>query len=263
LEVLDPLVDQLDPSTTVIRFDVPGTGGSSNSPLPYSFPRLAAMLGRILSTLGLGGGGVDVLGFSWGGALAQQFAFQNPRRCRRLILASTGIGIGMVPGRPAVLAKLLTPRRFMDHDYAAKIAGELYGGSARTHASIVKRVFDSQLIPGSPVGYLHQLLAASVWSSLFALPLIRQPTLIVAGTDDPIIPVVNARIMRRLLPHATMHLHTGGHVDLVANPAEFAPLIESFRKSESTFHGWSRSAAAHDPRKPSRRATKRRRSCVR
>jgi pimeloyl-ACP methyl ester carboxylesterase len=221
------------------------------------------MLGRILSTLGLGGGGVDVLGFSWGGALAQQFAFQNPRRCRRLILASTGIGIGMVPGRPAVLAKLLTPRRFMDHDYAARIAGELYGGSARTHASIVKRLFDSQPIPGSPVGYLHQLLAASVWSSLFALPLIRQPTLIIAGTDDPIIPVVNARIMRRLLPHATMYLHTGGHVDLVANAAEFAPLIEYFRNSESTFHDWSRSAAAHDPRKPSRRATKRWQSCVR
>ena len=263
LEVLDPLVDQLDPNTTVIRFDVPGIGGSSNSPLPYGFPRLAAMLGRILSTLGLGGGGVDVLGFSWGGALAQQFAFQNPRRCRRLILASTGIGIGMVPGRPAVLAKLLTPRRFMDHDYAARIAGELYGGSARTHASIVQRLFDSQPIPGSPVGYVHQLLAASVWSSLFALPLIRQPTLIVAGTDDPIIPVVNARIMRRLLPHATMYLHTGGHVDLVANAAEFAPLIESFRNSESTFHDWSRSAAAHDPRKPSRRATKRWQSCVR
>ena len=109
----------------------------------------------------------------------------------------------------------------------------------------------------SRIGYLHQLLAASVWSSLFALPLIRQPTLIVAGTDDPIIPVVNARIMSRLLPHATMHLHTGGHVDLVTNPAEFAPLIESFRNGESTFHGWSRSAAAHDPRKPSRRATKR------
>jgi pimeloyl-ACP methyl ester carboxylesterase len=186
-----------------------------------------------LSTLRLGGEGIDVLGLSWGGALAQQFAFQNPRRCRRLILVSTGVGIGMVPGRPAVLAKLLTPRRFLDHDYAARIAGELYGGSARTDASIVRRLFDRQLMAGSPVGYAHQLLAASVWSSLFALPLIRQPTLIVAGTDDPIIPVVNARIMGRLLPHATMHLHTGGHVELVTNAAEFAPLIESFRNGAS------------------------------
>jgi poly(3-hydroxyalkanoate) depolymerase len=247
LEVLDPLVDQLDPDTTVVRFDVPGIGGSSASPLPYSFPYLAAVLGQVLSTLGLGGEGVDVLGLSWGGALAQQFAFQNPRRCRRLILVSTGVGIGMVPGRPAVLAKLLTPRRFLDHDYAARIAGELYGGSARTDASIVKRLFDRQLMACSPVGYLHQLLAASVWSSLFALPLIRQPTLIVAGTDDPIIPVVNARIMSRLLPNATMHLHTGGHVDLVTNPAEFAPLIESFRNGAS----------------PSQRAAIRWQSCVR
>jgi poly(3-hydroxyalkanoate) depolymerase len=248
LEVLDPLVDQLDPNTTVVRFDVPGVGDSPNSPLPYSFPYLAAVLGRVLSTLGLGGEGIDVLGLSWGGALAQQFAFQNPRRCRRLILVSTGVGIGMVPGRPAVLAKLLTPRRFLDHDYAARIAGELYGGSARTDASIVKGLFDRQLMACSPVGYAHQLLAASVWSSLFALPLIRQPTLIVAGTDDPIIPVVNARIMGRLLPHATMHLHAGGHVDLVTNPAEFAPLIESFRKGERA--------------KPSQRAA-RWQSCVR
>jgi poly(3-hydroxyalkanoate) depolymerase len=247
LEVLDPLVDQLDPNTTVVRFDVPGIGGSSDSPLPYAFPYLAAVLGRLVSSLGLGGEGVDVLGLSWGGALAQQFAFQNPGRCRRLILVSTGYGIGTVPGRPAVLAKLLTPRRFLDNDYAARIAGELYGGGARTHASSVKRLFDRQLMAGSPVGYLHQLLAASVWSSLFALPLIRQPTLIVAGTDDPIIPVINARIMGRLLPHATMHLHTGGHVDLLTNAAAFAPLIESFRNGAS----------------PSQRAAIRWRSCVR
>ncbi|HSS23880.1 MAG TPA: alpha/beta fold hydrolase [Mycobacterium sp.] len=263
LEVLDPLVEQLDPNTTVLRFDVPGIGGSSDSPLPYSFPYLAAVLGRLLNALGLGGEGVDVLGLSWGSALAQQFAFQNPRRCRRLILVSTGVGIGMVPGRPAVLAKLLTPRRFLDPDYAARIAGELYGGGARTDASIVKRLFDRQLMAGSPVGYLHQLLAASVWSSLFALPLIRQPTLIVAGTDDPIIPVVNARIMRRLLPHAAMHLHAGGHVDLVTNGAAFGPLIESFRNGECTYHGRTRSAPPHDPRKPSRRATRRWLSCVR
>jgi poly(3-hydroxyalkanoate) depolymerase len=262
LEVLDPLVDQLDPDTTVVRFDVPGVGGSSDSMLPYNFPYLAAVLARLLSTLGLGREGVDVLGLSWGGALAQQFAFQNPRRCRRLILVSTGVGIGMVPGRLAVLAKLLTPQRFLDHEYAAKIAGELYGGSARTHASIVQRLFDRQLMAGSPVGYAHQLLAASVWSSLFALPLIRQPTLIVAGTDDPIVPVINARIMGRLLPHATMHLHTGGHVDLVTNAAEFAPLIESFRNGECTSRGSTRSPAAHDPSKLSRGLAMGR-SCVR
>ncbi|HZA08962.1 poly(3-hydroxyalkanoate) depolymerase [Mycobacterium sp.] len=228
LEVLDPLVAQLDSDTTVVRFDVPGTGASPDSPLPYGFPYLAAVLARLLRKLGFDGP-VDVLGLSWGGALAQQFAFQHPHRCRRLILASTGTGAIMVPGRPSVLAKMLTPRRFLDHEYAASIAGEIYGGTVRTDPSIVKRLFDRQLMAGSRVGYLHQLLAGMVWTSIFALPLIRQDTLIIAGTDDPVIPLANARIMHRLLPHSTLHLHAGGHVDLITNAAELAPVIEMFR----------------------------------
>src|SRR5258708_12353082 len=52
LEVLDPLVEQLDPNTTVVRFDVPGSGGSPDSPLPYGFPYLAAVLGQLLRKLG-------------------------------------------------------------------------------------------------------------------------------------------------------------------------------------------------------------------
>ncbi|WP_405164275.1 alpha/beta fold hydrolase [Nocardia sp. NBC_01499] len=229
LEVLDPLVAQLDPATTVVRFDVPGTGGSPNSPLPYGFPYLAVVVRLVLRKLGIRGK-VDVLGLSWGGALAQQYAFQYPRGCRALILVSTGTGVVMVPGRPTLLLKMLTPRRFLDHHYAARIAAELYGGNVRDHSEVIERLLDRQLMAGSRIGYLHQLLAGSVWTSLFALPLIRQPTLIVAGTDDPIIPIVNARIMHRLLPHSTLHLHGGGHVDLITNAAELAPVIETFRK---------------------------------
>ena len=66
---------QLDSDTTVVRFDVPGTGGSATSLAPYGFPYLAWVLGRLLSELGIGV--VDVLGLSWGGALAQQFAFRT------------------------------------------------------------------------------------------------------------------------------------------------------------------------------------------
>jgi poly(3-hydroxyalkanoate) depolymerase len=227
-EVLDPFVDRVNPDTTVVRFDAPGTGGSPNSQLPYGFPYLAAALGQLLKKLGLNGK-VDVLGLSWGGALAQQFAFQNPRRCRRLILVSTGTGAVMVPGRPAVLAKMLTPRRFLDHDYAASIAGDLYGGTVRSDASVIKRLFDRQLMAGSRVGYLHQLLAGAVWTSMFALPLVRQRTLIIAGRDDPVVPLANAKIMARLLPHATVYMHAGGHVDLITNAAELAPVIELFR----------------------------------
>ena len=232
LEVLDPLVEHLNADTTVVRFDVPGTGASPDSPLPYGFPYMAAVLGGLLKKLNLDGQGVDILGLSWGGGLAQQFAFQNPRRCRRMILVSTGTGAIMVPGRPPVLAKMLTPRRFLDHHYAATIAGDLYGGTVRTDPSVIEKLFDRQLMAGSRVGYLHQLLAGMVWTSIFALPLVRQETLIVSGLDDPIVPVANAKIMARLLPHATVHLHAGGHVDLITNAAELAPVIESFRNRQ-------------------------------
>ena len=226
LEVLDPLVERLDPNSTVIRFDVPGTGGSPTSVVPYGFPYLAWVLGGVLSKLGIGV--VDVLGISWGGALAQQFAFQNPRRCRRLVLVATSTGALMIPARPRILAKLLTPRRFSDSNYAASIAGELYGGSVRTHGDDVARLFAQQLHAGSKTGYLHQLLAGSVWTSLLGLPAVRQDTLIMAGTDDPIIPVVNAHIMHALLPHSQLHLHSGGHIDLVHNAAELAPVVDTF-----------------------------------
>lgn len=224
LEVLDPLVERL--RCTVVRFDVPGTGGSPTSLAPYGFPYLAWVLGRVLSKLGFGV--VDVLGLSWGGALAQQFAFQNPRRCRRLVLVATGTGAVMVPAHPRVLAKMVTPRRFSDPDYAAAIAGELYGGTVRAHGEDVARLFVRQLHAGSKVGYLHQLLAGAVWTSVFALPAVRQETLIVAGTDDPIISVINAHVMNALLPHSRLHLHAGGHIDLVHNAEELAPVVERF-----------------------------------
>ncbi|PQP24523.1 alpha/beta fold hydrolase [Rhodococcus opacus] len=226
LEVLDPLVAAMDPAATIIRFDVPGTGGSPASPVPYTIPALACGLSRLLAEIGVGA--VDVLGLSWGGALAQQFALQNPGRCRRLVLVATGTGAVMIPGHPRVLAKMLTPKRFTDTGYAAAIAGDLYGGTARDGGEGVARIFRKQTHTGSRIGYLHQLLAGAVWTSLPVLPLIRQPTLIVAGTDDPIIPVANAHVMHALLPHATLHLHPGGHLDIVTNATDLAPAVTTF-----------------------------------
>ena len=226
LEVLDPLVEHLDPERPIVRFDVPGTGESPTSPLPYGFPYLAWVLGRVLDRLDIGV--VDVLGLSWGGALAQQFAFQNPRRCRRLILVATGTGAIMVPGNPKVLSKMVTPKRFRNPAYGASIAAQLYGGVVREHGQDVAELLIRQLHAGSKKGYLHQLMAGSVWTSLFALPAIRQRTLIIAGTDDPIVPMINARIMNGLIPRTTLHAHGGGHIDLILAADVFGPVVDDF-----------------------------------
>jgi len=229
-EVLQPLVDALDPAIEVIRFDVPGVGGSPVGPLPYRFPQLAWLISRMLHQLGYDK--VDVLGLSWGGALAQQFAFQHPRRCRRLILVSTGTGTLMVPGGPGVLTKMLSPRRFRDPEYAAGLAGFLYGGSARQHAGDIKKVFTQQFLAGSKRGHLYQLSAGAGWTSLPFLPLIRQPTLVLGGDDDPIVPLVNARIIARLIPNATLHVYHGGHVEPVTEATTFGPIISEFLDHE-------------------------------
>jgi pimeloyl-ACP methyl ester carboxylesterase len=146
----------------------------------------------------------DILGTSWGGGLAQRLAFQQPRRCRRLVLVSTATGSLMVPASPLVLGKMVTPRRHRDPDYARSIAAQLYGGRLRAEPDLARTLLHAHSRVGSRRGYLLQLLAGVGWTSLPGLPFVRQPTLILAGTDDPIIPLVNARIMARLLREARL-----------------------------------------------------------
>ncbi|MGW0045030.1 alpha/beta fold hydrolase [Rhodococcus sp. NPDC003348] len=226
LEALDPLVDHLGPHRTVIRFDVPGAGGSQLGMLPRTLPQIACLLGRLIDALGHDR--VDVLGYSWGGGLAQQFALQNPRRCRRLVLAATGTGALMIPARPSVLTRMTSRRRFTDPDHLTEIGPGLYGGTVAGDNADLTGLLARHPLGGSTRGYLYQLAAGALWTSLFVLPAIRQPTLVIAGTDDPLVPIANARILHRLLPHATLDLHDGGHLDLLTRSELFGATIEGF-----------------------------------
>jgi poly(3-hydroxyalkanoate) depolymerase len=225
-ELLQPFVDALDDRIGVVLFDVPGVGGSPTPKIPYRFSGLGCFVTSMLDELGHDE--FDVLGISWGGGLAQQLALQNPRRCRRAVLVSTGMGMLMVPGRVEVLSKMLTPRRHRDPAYARSIAPLLYGGQVREHPELLGHWSDHVAPVGSSTGYLLQLLAGIGWTSLPFLPLIRQHTLLLVGSDDPIIPVVNARIMRRLLPRAELHVFDDGHLGLVTMAGELGPLVSDF-----------------------------------
>ena len=234
LDLLQPFIDQLDPRIEVVRFDVPGVGGSPPPKIPYNFALLACLVGALVERLGHDR--FDVLGISWGGGLAQQVAFQYPRRCRRLVLVSTGTGMLMVPAHPRVLSKMLTPRRYRDPVYAKSIAPTLYGGQMRRQPDEVRHVVYEQERLGPRAGYFLQLLAGVGWSSLPVLPLIRQPTLILAGIDDPLIPLINARIMHALLPHSALHVYNDGHLGLITAAAELGPLVSRFLTSDKADH---------------------------
>ena len=227
LEAFAKFTAELDSAITVVRFDVPGVGGSPSPRLPYTVPWLARLTARMMTELGYGS--FDVLGISWGGGLAQELALRYPRRCRRLVLVATSTGSLMVPARPRVLLHLSSPRRHRDPAHAARIAGTIYGGAVRAQPELAAAI--NPLAAPAQVGrrgYLYQLTAGAGWTSLPWLRLIRQPTLILAGDDDPIIPLVNARLMAALLPAARLHVYPEGHLGLLTRAAELAPLVSDF-----------------------------------
>ena len=224
LELFEPFLDALDGPEAII-FDVPGVGGSPAPWMPYRPSTLARLSGQLLDQLGYLE--VDVLGVSWGGALAQQFAFPAGTRCRRLVLAATSPGHLMVPGRLTALLKMATPWRYKDPEYMGRIAGDLYGGAFRDSPELALRHL-RHVRWSSDYGYYLQLIAGTGWSSLPWLRLLKQKTLVMMGTDDPIVPVTNGRILAKLIPDAQFVTIDDGHLFLVTSAAQSAGMIGEF-----------------------------------
>jgi poly(3-hydroxyalkanoate) depolymerase len=211
--------------TTAIIFDMPGIGGSPLPKRPYRPSSVAQLGARLVSDLGYDK--VDVAGVSWGGGIAQQFAYQYPQLCRRLVLAATSPGAIMVPGSPQAILRMATPRRYLDKNYMHKIAPDLYGGAFRKDPSLIGRHAEA-MFGARGMGYVYQLLAMVGWTSLPWLRAVRQPTLILMGRDDPLVPVVNGHILARLIPNARLEVIDDGHLFIVARPQETARRIEQF-----------------------------------
>lgn len=224
LEVLESFINAM-PETEVIIFDMPGAGKSDTPVLPWLMRSYARLTAKVLDQLGYGS--VDVLGLSWGGALAQQFARQYPQRCQKLVLCATGSGSSMFPGRPGTFFKMMSPRRYLDKKYMSRIAGELYGGRMRNDPTLVEE-HAGKVQATSNRGYYYQVLAMATWSSLHWLHRIVAPTLIIHGTDDPIIPPVNARIMASRIPNAELWLMDCGHLFMLTMADVVAPEITNF-----------------------------------
>ena len=82
--------------------------------------------------------------------------------------------------------------------------------------------------PGPSRGYYYQLGAVAGWTGVPFLPWLRQPALILAGDDDPIIPLANARLMHRLIRDSRLHVYGGGHLGLLTEAAGLAPAVDGF-----------------------------------
>jgi poly(3-hydroxyoctanoate) depolymerase len=211
--------------TRVIAFDVPGVGGSPAPLLPYRMDEVALLAAGLLDHLGIEA--VDLFGVSWGGAAAQEFAIRYPGRCRTLTLAATCAGFVMVPGQPGVLLKLISPRRCADPAYPLQVGGELYGGALRLQRDVLELHAKAMHRP-SRRGYLYQLLAEWGWTSWHRLHRVLAPTLVLMGTDDPIVRPINGRIVASRLHRATLESVDCGHLFVLTRPAETARRVERF-----------------------------------
>ena len=160
--------------------------------------------------------------------MAQQLTHQYPALCRRLVLAATLRGVrSWYPVRQVRCSCSRRRAATWDKDYTRKSAPEIYGGAFKKDPSLIGRHADA-MSGARGLGYLYQLLAMAGWSSHPWLWTLRQPTLVLMGRDDPLVPVVNGRILARLIPNAELEIVDDGHLFMVTQPKETAERIENF-----------------------------------
>jgi poly(3-hydroxyalkanoate) depolymerase len=212
----------------LIAFEAPGTGLSQRPRRPLRMGGLAEVVRALLDELELAR--VDVLGYSWGGGLAQELARRAPDRVRRLVLCATGPGLGGIPPRPLAALMLATPARYYHPRLLALTVPHIAGGrTARDRTALADQAGARLLRPPDPLGYAYQLYAVAGWSSLPWLHRLQQPTLVVAGAHDPSVPLGNARILAGRLPHARLEVvKGGGHLFLLDEPESVAGAIGAF-----------------------------------
>ena len=235
LELASPFEVELNRrGIQTISYDAPGVGASTPYPRPRRMRSVARTAERLLDALGYQT--VDVFGISLGGVVAQQLAYQAPSRVRRLVLAATGPGLGGVPGSPRVLWKMATPRRYYQPDHYRRVAGFIYGGAARRDPDALLHGTLARFIQRPTMrGYIAQIYSIAGWTSTPWLRRLQQPTLVLAGDDDPIVPLVNGRILARLIPDSTLHvIPGGGHLFVLENPAAVARDVADFLAAPAT-----------------------------
>jgi pimeloyl-ACP methyl ester carboxylesterase len=221
----------------IIRFDMPGTGRSSTPLYPISIAALAELAVAVLDHFDTPR--ADVVGFSYGGAVAQQTACDYPNRIRRLLLAATTCGVGGVPGSIPATTALATPLRFYSRLYFDQVAAALYGGATgRDPAARAQQIRSRSLAPPpSSYGYAMQMLGATGWSSLPFLADIPHETLVISGGEDPLVPVANAQILARRIPRARLEIvKDAGHLLLWDDAPNVAARIRPFINRRA---GWN------------------------
>src|SRR6202166_2154878 len=204
MDYWDPTVaDGLARDREVILFDNAGVSGSSGE-VPTTFERMGADAIAFSRALGLKK--VDVLGFSIGGMVAQEFTLQAPDLVRKLILVGTGPRGGEGMASLTTVAKRIFGATYDPPEHLWLTV--LFSPSEAAQAAgreFLKREGNDKVSPA-------QVEAMENWGvqqkgSYDYLKTIKQPTLVVNGSNDIIMPTVNSFIMQQNMPNAQLIIY--------------------------------------------------------
>jgi 3-oxoadipate enol-lactonase len=183
----------------VLTYDHPGHG---ESPLPEPPPTVEAFARRLLALLDdVGFDRVSVCGVSLGGMVAMALALEAPERVERLVLACTSAGLGS-PDAWTERARVVRAEGMgavADTVLARWFTPEL----ARDDPETVAR-FRTTLLATPPEGYARCCEAVGAWDAADRIGAITAPTLVVAGAEDPAIPVEHSELIASRIPNARL-----------------------------------------------------------
>jgi len=244
LDNWDPAVtDSLASSREVILFDNAGVGRSTGQ-VPVTIAGMASHAFAFLDHLGVTTG--DVLGFSLGGMIAQQMAHDRPSIFRRMIIVGTAPrgGEDIMHLEKPTLARHLADPSLRGYAVLQKLFFAPSESSQAAGAAFVQRLSqrkeDRDPVSGPDVA-AAQLAAFRDWERFggerFAeLRRIRQPTLVVNGIHDEMIPIPNSYRLSQHLPNAVLMTYPdSGHGSLFQFHESFVRQANAFLASDSVW----------------------------
>jgi pimeloyl-ACP methyl ester carboxylesterase len=232
VDMVAALEERLAAVAHTISVELPGAGRSPTPRRPLSIAAMAKVLTDLLEELGHEQ--VDVLGFSLGGIVAQQLAHDAPERVRRLALASTACGWGSLPGTFEALTLISMPIRYHSRSLYERTI-RFTSPADRDLLLRVPGLAESRLRHPPPIlGYMYQLTAGALWSSLPWLSEVEAPTLILTGDGDLLVQAANGIQLARLLPESRLHVLAGaGHLYVCDPESPALPLLVDFFSSRT------------------------------
>jgi pimeloyl-ACP methyl ester carboxylesterase len=233
LHTWDGWAERLRPSHRVVRFDLPAFGLTGPSPArDYSIEAYVAVVDHVTTRLGLHR--FVLGGNSLGGAIAWTYALAHPDRVQGLILVDAvgyplrgsdlPIAFRMAgwPVLPSLLAHL-NPRRLVENGVRKS-----YGDASRIRPEIVDRYCELTLRAGNRAAFVDRMRVPQRDDSARIREL-RQPTLILWGARDRLIPVEAAHSFARDIPGAQVIVYDSlGHVPMEEDPARTGADVERF-----------------------------------